>query len=155
MAAAMDDRSTSASDLQRKLASLQHAEQQLEDCRAELAQYKPTAAAAAQVAAEAVPKLDALLQLLERQEGPAERLSLVLSAAIKPAAAALRSLAAPGASPANGPATLSSVVLQLCDGLGHAAEVLQERTKVGWLLACSRHMRFSQSRQRLVSACSS
>lgn len=130
MAAALDDKSSAASDLQRQLAQLQQAEQQLAECRAELARYHPAAAAAARAAQEALPKLQTLLQVLEAQDGPADRASILVAAAIQPGAAALGALCAPSADAATGLASLGSVVLQLCGALVHVGDVLQERGKV-------------------------
>ncbi len=133
MASAMDDKSSTASDLRHKLTTLQQTEQQLLECRAELARHTAAAASLAEGAAEAVPMLQRLLQALEAGEGGGvERLSFVLEAAVKPAVRALQSLAAgPDSGRSGGLAGLGGAVLQLCEGLGQVYEMLEERSQVG------------------------
>lgn len=130
MARALDDKSSAASDLERELARLQAAEQQLGACRVELAQYGAGAAAVAQAAVEAAPQLRSLLAALEvEQQGETmERLGMMLGAAIRPALGALDSFGSSAGG--GGLAGLGTILLQLCSGLGHVVEAIQERSKV-------------------------
>ena len=134
MASALDDKSSTASDLQQQLASRKRMEHALQESQAELEQLTEGFGVIRQAAAVAVPKLGSLLQGLAGLDGSrnADSLSTVLSNAAKSALSAFQPLLESSSTKlcSSELTGIGRAVLQLSEAVSQALDIVDERVKV-------------------------